>query len=279
MKLKKKAELKNILTLKVSDAVCDLFIPDSIDDVTNFSFREKDYFVLAGGSNVVMGAVQKPVLYMGEMLGESSTEDFDAHSVTAYIPAGTKTGSLMNYLMRNGFSGAEFMAGIPGTVGGAIVGNAAPKGESWEGIAQAVVYVKDGNISRFIPEFGYRRLENKPVEPFVIIAVELLLTKNTSENVRKNIMKYLHTRIKIPYPSAGSLFKNPEELPAGRLLEEEGFKGYAVNDAALYENHANIVINKGRGAAHDFITLKDRVMEKIMKNRDIRLEPEVRFWR
>lgn len=278
MKLKKEAHIWSLLTLKVKDAVCDLFFPDTIDDIVRFSYDFDDYRVLAGGSNVIAGNIKKPVLFMGNFTVSSSTEDVSENAVKAFMPAGVSISSLIDYSVKNGLSGLEFMAGIPGTVGGAVSGNAAPAGSSWEDVAGGIYYIKNGAVSMLIPEFSYRKLDNAPEQPFVIYGVDLILVKDTTENVRKRVLYYLSKRIKIKSASAGSLFKNPEHEKAGRLLDQAGMKGYCVNDAALSEDHANIVINKGEATYSDFEKLMNEAREKVKDKFNIKLEPEVKFW-
>ncbi len=278
MKFKKSANITNLLTLKVSDAVCDLFIPENIDDIVQFSYNEKDFHILSGGSNIIAGKIKKPVLYMADMIGESVTEECE-ESVLAYMPAGTRIDKLLNYLTKNGLSGPEFMAGIPGTLGGAIIGNAAPKGYSWDGIVNSIVIAENGEVRKFKPVFGYRTLLNKPKNPFIILAVELILKKSSTVEIKKSIKDFSQKRIKIPYPSAGSLFKNPPEGFAASFIELSGCKGFNFNDAAIFEKHANIVINRGNATEADFIELHDYIVGEVYVHFGIILEHEVHFWK
>jgi len=86
MKFKKKAELKSILTMQVEDAAADLYIPESVDDIVMFTNKEDDFHVLGGGSNVIAGEIEKPVIYMGVPFGNSETEDLDDDYVNIYMP-------------------------------------------------------------------------------------------------------------------------------------------------------------------------------------------------
>jgi len=278
MKLKKDAPLEKLLTLKVKGSKCNLYLPDSIDDVVRFTNDNEDFFVLSGGSNVVAGNVSKPVLYMSGLIVSSTTEDISENAVKTFMPAGVSINRLLDYSIKNGLSGIEFMAGIPGTIGGALTGNAAPAGSSWDDVACSLYIVSKGAVSMLIPQYGYRSLINKPAAPFVIYGADLILIKDTTENVRQRVMYYLSKRIQIKYPSAGSLFKNPENESAGALLEKAGMKGYCINDAGLSSNHANILINKGDGAFNDFFQLKELAAKKVFDMSGIKLESEVKFW-
>lgn len=278
MKLKRRAALTRFLTIRPSDAVCDLYFPESIDDLVRFTVLERDYLLLGGGSNIIAGAVRKPVVTFAFLEGSSVTEDIDRRQVAVSMPAWTRTGALVDYLVANGLSGLEFMAGIPGTVGGAIIGNAAPKGHSWEGVVRKVIYLKEGSVLSAVPRFDYRRILDMPEPPYILLAAELVLAKDTVAKVRGRVKAFLKKRLAIPYPSAGSLFKNPEGASAGELLETAGCKGLAAGDAALYEKHANIVVNKGEARYADFTALRDEAAARVEKRHGIRLEPEVNFW-
>ncbi len=278
MKLKKNAPLENLLTLKIKDSACDLYIPDTIDDVVRFTSENESFHILGGGSNIIAGKLKKPVIYMSGIIGTSNTEDISENAVKTFMPGGISINRLLDYSIKNGLSGVEFMAGIPGTVGGALAGNAAPAEHTWDDVAGALYIVSKGAVSMLIPKYGYRKLINAPEDPFIIYGVDLILIKDTTENVRQRVMYYLSKRLRITEPSAGSLFKNPENDFAGKLLDEAGLKGFRVNDAALSSDHANIVVNKGSGCYEDFCELRDTAIKKVYELHKIKLETEVKFW-
>ena len=278
MKFKSNAAIEQLLTIRVKDAVCDLYFPESLDDIVRFTSEFKDFHVISGGSNIIAGKMKRPVLFMGNIIGTSSTEEISDYAVKTYMPAGVSISRLIDYSIKNGLSGVEFMAGIPGTLGGALTGNAAPSDYSWDDVAGALYVVRNGAVSMMVPEFSYRSFDNIPQESFVIYGVDMVLIKDSVENVRKRVMYHLSRRMKIKSPSAGSLFKNPEGEKAGILLDKAGMKGFSVNGASLSEDHANIVINKGHGVFKDFCDLKDTAVKKVKEMFDITLEPEVKFW-
>ncbi len=277
MKYRQTASLTSFLTIRPRDAVGDLFLPESVDDVVRFTVEHHSFYLLGGGSNIIAGKVGRPVLSLRLLDGESSTHREEDGKIVVSMPAWVRTAQLVEYLVANGLSGLEFMAGIPGTVGGAIAGNAAPKGCSWDGIVRSIAYVKEGSVLTTVPRFAYRQMAGvKP--PFVILFAELVLRKSTVAQVKKQVSAYAKKRLRIPYPSAGSLFKNPDGVSAGELLEKAGCKGLSIGDAALYEEHANIVINRGDAAYGDFVALRDEAVKRVFRTCGVRLEPEVKFW-
>jgi len=277
MKYKKAASLTSFLTIRPQDASGDIYFAESLDDAARFTVEHHSFFLLGGGSNVIAGRVRRPILSLRFLVGESVTRE-EGDRVSVSMPAWTPVNELIAYLVENGLSGLEFMAGIPGTVGGAVVGNAAPKGYSWEGYVRSVTYLKEGSILIATPRFAYRKIVGLPEKAYVVLFVELVLRKETPAKVRARVRDFLSRRLTIPYPSAGSLFKNPEGISAGKLLDEAGCRGLAVGDAALYEEHANIVVNRGNACYADFVALRDEAVERVYGVCGVRLEPEVKFW-
>ena len=278
MKLKKDAEIGTLLTIKVKDAVGELYFPESIDDIIRFTAEFDDYRVLAGGSNIIAGKVEKPLLYMGGVISTSDTDDVDEFLVKAFMPSWVSTTSLLDYSVKNGFSGLEFLAGIPGTLGGALYGNAAPAGSSLDDVVGVIYVIQEGKIFPLVPQYSYRSLDNKPKGNFVIYGCELILVKDTPENVKQRISWFLSKRIKIKGFSSGSLFKNPKDGKSGFMLEQCGMKGFSVGGAKLSDNHANIILNTGEGTFSDFCALKDIAIGRVKDKFGVVLEPEVQFW-
>ena len=278
MKYTKAASLTSFLTIRPRDAAGDLYFPESLEDIARFTVKHRSFYLLGGGSNVIAGKVRRPVLSLRLLDGESVTHEEKGGTVSVSMPAWARVDQLMKYLVANGLSGPEFMAGIPGTVGGAVVGNAAPKGCSWEGIVRSVAYAKEGDIVTSAPRFAYRSILGMPEPPYIVLFVELVLKKETTAKVRARVRRFLSKRLAIPYPSAGSLFRNPRKGTAGELLEQAGCKGFSVGDAALYEKHANIVVNKGTARYADLVALRDKAAERVYRKHAVRLEPEVKFW-
>ena len=267
-----------MLTIQVKDAVCDLYFPEIIDDLVRFTSEFDDYRILSGGSNIIAGDVKKPVLYMGKAISTSDTDDVDDFLVRTFMPSWVSNAALLDYSIKNGLSGVEFLAGIPGNLGGALYGNAAPAGYSWDDVVGVIYVIQNGKVLPFIPKYSYRSLDNKPAGCFVIYGAELILAKDTSENVKARVLGFLSKRIKIKGHSAGSLFKNPKDGKAGYMLDQCGMKGFSVGGAKLSDNHANIIVNTGEGTFDDFCRLKDIAIERVREKFGVTLEPEVQFW-
>ncbi len=195
--------------------------------------------------------------------------------------AGVSIKSFLNKAMKMGYGGAEFLTGIPGSIGGAVKGNAGAFGHAISELIEQLIILDAQLMKKIIPQekilFAYR-YSNIP-EHSIIMAVELRMKKLSRRVIQSRIKKYLKIRWeKQPDNySAGSFFKNPLPLSAGKLIEECGLKGMRIGDAMVSEKHANFIINLGQAKAQDVIKLMKIVKARVKKMKNVSLEPEVRI--
>lgn len=195
--------------------------------------------------------------------------------------AGTTIGHFLNKAMKMGYGGAEFLAGIPGSLGGAVKGNAGAFGHAISEIVERLIILDLQLEKRIVPRdevvFGYRY--SNIAKGAIIMAVELKMKKSPRKIIQEKIKNYLETRgEKQPRGfSAGSFFKNPLPLSAGQLIEECGLKGLRIGDAQVSEKHANFIINLGQAKAQDVIRLMKIIKAQVKKMKRINLQPEVRI--
>ncbi len=189
---------------------------------------------------------------------------------------------LINFALSLGLGGTEFLTGIPGTVGGALLMNA---GQSGTGIGSLVEDIKvidrSGNIKclgRKDLKFGYR-VSN--LSRYIILSARLKLFKVDVKASREKIKGYL-TRRRIgqdwSMPSAGCIFKNPQSDSAGRLIDLCGLKGFKVHDAAVSSKHANFIVNLGNATSRDVLELIKLVQRMVRKKFKVDLKTEIKFW-
>jgi len=195
---------------------------------------------------------------------------------------------LMSYSRKvsdEGFSGLEFAAGIPASVGGAVYMNAGAHGAE---ISSLIVEVRgltgEGGEIRWLRHelpWSYRHsgLPNGCVITSVVLDLPPGEPKRISEQCAHNLAER-RARQPLALPSAGSVFKNPSSgLPAGKMLEEIGMKGFAVGGAEVSRLHANWIVNPDRGAtAADVVSVIDECQRRALQERGVALEPEVRLW-
>ena len=197
--------------------------------------------------------------------------------------AGMFLPKLLSALNRRGLGGLEFLAGIPGTLGGAAVMNAGAWGkEIGSFIEQVKVIDPEGNLKvlgRAELGFGYRR-SCLQTGKYVVAEVVLRLRKGTAGPIRKKIAGFLARRkLNQPLgcPNAGSIFKNPKGKFAGQLLEAAGCKGARVGDAQVSVKHANFILNLGEARARDVLKLMTRMQNAVKRKFKVRLEPELKI--
>ena len=241
---------------------------------------EQEYFVLGNGSNLLVGdkGYRGIILKLGSRLSAVGVEK-------NHIAAGA--GALLSrvaYAARDaGLSGLEFAAGIPGSIGGAIVMNAGAYGGEMKQVVQMVrVMDKEGEILTLdndTMEFGYRTsiIRNRP---FIVLGVVLKLTPGDRGEISAkmdDLMKQRKGKQPLEYPSAGSTFKRPEGYYAGKLIMDAGLRGYRIGGAQVSEKHCGFVINAGGASAADIREVIEEVQERVLDRFHVRLEPEVIF--
>lgn len=196
--------------------------------------------------------------------------------------AGTLLADIVRTASDASLTGVEFCAGIPGSVGGAVRMNAGAYGNEVKDVIDAVsVMYLSGEILEFKRDalsFEYRNMEMP--EDAIIIGASFLLTKGEKAKIQKRIREIVDTRKKkhpLEYRNAGSIFKNPEGIPAGQIIDALGLKGTRLGGAEISEKHGNFIVNKGNARAADILALIDIVKEKAWTERGIQLETEVRI--
>jgi UDP-N-acetylmuramate dehydrogenase len=202
----------------------------------------------------------------------------------AYLSVGA--GTLLQRLVMNsgeqGYAGIEGLAGIPGTVGGAICGNSGSFGYEMKDVLISVEMQRAGGRIRKVPvediSFAYRKTDILPSD--LILSAEIRLRKDKKNEVAGRIKHFLKMKREtqpVWEPSAGCVFRNPEGLSAGKLVDEAGCKGMRVGDVMVSTIHANFFINVGKACAADFIRLMHEVVGRVNSLFGIALEPEIKI--
>lgn len=195
--------------------------------------------------------------------------------------AGTALAHLSQLSVQKGLTGLEFACGIPGSVGGAALMNAGAYGSSMSKVVSQVrTLTLTGEIRQYQNEqleFGYRTSLLKH-RTELILEVLFTLEQGDSQESKKLMEEYLQRRKQrhpLHLPNAGSVFRNPPDIPAGRLIEQAGAKGLRVGDAQVSEQHGNFIVNLNRATAKDVLRLIREVQEVVYQKKAIWLETEV----
>lgn len=238
------------------------------------------YSFIGNGSNLLVGdkGIRGVVIEMTDPMGNI---EVDGTKITAQ--AGAMLSKIANTAASNGLGGMEFAAGIPGSVGGAVVMNAGAYGGEMKDIIEKV-YVLDENgaqleLDRDALDLGYRH-SCIPEKKYIVTKVVLELVPHDEVEIRSKMKDLNEKRAEkqpLQYPSAGSTFKRPEGYFAGKLIMDAGLRGYQVGGAQVSEKHCGFVINKGDATAADICQLMRDVSDKVQAQFGVVLEPEVKM--
>ena len=204
---------------------------------------------------------------------------FEKNKVSAY--AGQSIIYLAHEAMKRGLSGLEFASGIPGTVGGACFMNAGAYKSEMKDVVEAVWVLKEGNcvwISVEECEFSYRNSIFKRNPDWVILAVRFHLTPKDPLEIKELMDSRRQRRMAsqpLDKPSAGSVFKNPEDMPAWKYIEESGLRGKCINGAKVSEKHANFIVNEREAKAQDIYDLIELIQKSVYEKFNVFLKAEV----
>lgn len=234
--------------------------------------------VIGGGFNLLV----RDGGYRGAVLSLRNLRRLERGSGSRLIAeAGVTNAALAAFAAQEGLSGLEFLAGIPGTVGGALSMNAGAHGGAVIDRVESLVSLVAGTFQRKERselDYGYRFLRLSPGE--IVTEATFMLQADAPAAVRQRMDDLLALRRgaqHVTYPNAGSFFKNPEGQQAWRLIESAGLRGYCVGGAQVSEVHANFLVNRGGATATDFLQLARLVKEKVRRASGVVLEEEVRI--
>ncbi len=259
-----------------------LFVAENLADLQVFMRtldKAEPVFFIGLGSNLLVrdGGVRGTVIVMHQALNE-----IRADGQYIYAEAGVTCGKLARFSANQFKQGGEFMAGIPGTVGGALAMNAGCYGsETWNIVHQVLTINRQGethvrNQSEFIP--SYRHVEMLTPDEWFLGAWFKLEAGEATESLKK-IKNLLATRLAsqpLNLPSAGSTFRNPHGDFAARLIEASGLKGYQIGGAQVSPKHANFIVNVGDCSALDIELLIRHMKDTVLEKQGVMLQQEVK---
>ena len=238
------------------------------------------YMVIGRGSNMIVkdGRLTGMVVRFGGKLSELQLEDSLEPRVLA--GAGLSIKDFLLWCKVRGLSGMEFLAGIPGTLGGAVFMNAGAFGEEiCEHVLRAQMITPTGMVKIFMRpelEFSYRKLEMERGN--LITRICFAVQRGSQQQVSDRMAGFLKKRRQaqpLELPSAGSIFKNPPGEFAARLIENAGLKGTRRGGAMISEKHANFIVNAGDASSEDILTLIDLAKRRVKEDFGVKLELEV----
>lgn len=294
--------MKKHTTFRIGGAA-DLFAaPTTVEGICGIVrvCREQGYpfYVIGNGSNLLVSDLGYRGLVLQLYKNFSKTEIYEENETGVETPphlrsaAGRRilfaqSGAMLSVIAKRaldaGLTGFEFAAGIPGTLGGAVVMNAgAYGGEMKDVLVSATVLTRDGEILE-IPvgelALGYRR-SAVASNGWIVLGARLALSQGNPEEIRSRMEELRQRRTQkqpLDLPSAGSTFKRPEGYFAGKLIMDAGLKGYTVGGAQVSEKHCGFVVNRGDATASDVLRLIMDVRCRVQECFDVTLEPEIKL--
>ena len=290
--------MKKYVSWRTGGAAQRAYIPADLDDLVwlvRSVPAHEDIHVVGLGSNLLVrdGGVKGVVILLHGVLKkialESRTQGFPpapegVDTALIYAQAGVAAPKLARFAANHDLVGGEFWAGIPGTVGGAIAMNAGCYGsETWDKLVQVLTLDRQGQLNERRPDeyvTGYRHVALKRAQQEWFIGGWFRLARGDGAASRETIKVLLKQRIAsqpLNLPNAGSVFRNPPDDYAARLVEYCGLKGFRIGDAQVSEKHANFIVNLGNATATDIERLIEYVEDSVEARTNVRLIREVRI--
>ena len=237
--------------------------------------------VIGNGSNLLIadGGLRGVVMEIGK--SASGIRVIDEEDLA--VSAGSLLSETAAFAAKEGLAGMEFAAGIPGSLGGAVVMNAGAYGGEMKDILSGVRVLTQRGEIRVRPadelDLSYRHSRMMD-EQDIVLEARLNLTQDSTAVIRARMEELRKKRVEkqpLEYPSAGSTFKRPEGYFAGKLIEDAGLRGFRVGDAQVSEKHCGFVINRGAATAAQILELMQEVQRRVREHSGVDLEPEVRL--
>jgi UDP-N-acetylmuramate dehydrogenase len=250
---------------------------DLIELVAYLQRQSYPYMVLGRGSNLI---ISDEGIRCAAINLETGLSDVRLEGDLVIAEAGAHWSKFVDFCIQNGLAGVEMLAGIPGTVGGAIVMNAGAHGGETADYLVDVEVFREGNfqvVKKADAGFAYRR---SGFEKDIVLAASFRLPPGDKEELiarrREHVLKR-NTTQPLTLPNSGSMFKNPPGTYAAQLIEQAGLKGKRVGNVQISEKHANFIVNLGDAKAADVVTLVDLARRTVHQNTGVLLELEVKL--
>ncbi|SHK00033.1 UDP-N-acetylmuramate dehydrogenase [Hespellia stercorisuis] len=282
--LLKNEPMRNHTTFRVGGPA-DYFVEaksaDEIEAVILLCREENvPYYILGNGSNLLVGdrGYRGVIIQIYRAMNEVTVDSRG----TVYAQAGALLSRIASEALNGSLAGFEFAAGIPGTLGGAVVMNAGAYGGEMKDVLQEVTVLTDeGRVVTLLREeleLGYRTSVIAK-KGYIVLAAKLQLKPGDPIEIKDRMDELKEQRVTkqpLEFPSAGSTFKRPEGYFAGKLIQDAGLRGFTVGGAQVSEKHCGFVVNRGDATAADIVELMKQVSEKVNEKFHVVLEPEVK---
>lgn len=283
--IRTKTNLARLTSFKIGGEAEYFFKPKNLKSLQQILVSAKQagkrVFILGSGSNILVSSAG----LSGLVISLSSKDFKKCRGQDSCIIAGSglKLNSLILFSRKKNLSGLEFLVGIPGTVGGSLMGNAGAWGKSIGELVSAVGVIDyNGKLKTFVAKrlkFTYRKSN---LNKYIVLWAKFKLYTEQKDVINFKLSQYLARRKQAQghrLPNAGCIFKNPAGDSAGRLIDGCRLKGKVQGKAVISGQHANFILNAGKAKSQDVLSLMDLMQKKVKQKFGIKLEPEIKLWK
>ncbi len=283
-KIRFEEPLKKYTTFKIGGQAKFFIRPYDIADLKLLITLAKRYkipiLVIGAGSNILIS--DKGVEAIVLQLNSPFFKRIFNKGNCLKVGSGFSIRQLIQVAKDRGLSGLEFLAGIPGTVGGALAMNAGAFGKNIGDLVDEVSVMDHNGNKKILKKkdirFEYRK---SSLRKYIILSVSFKLTRKDKEEIKGKMKKYLLYRRNTQdtsLPNAGCIFKNPKSESASWLIDLCGLKGKSIGDACVSWRHANFILNRKAASSRDVLKLMDLIKKRVKHKFNINLEPEIKIW-
>lgn len=287
VKIEKDISLSTLTTYKTGGIAKLVVYPNNINNLKQMlKLIHKyniNYFILGKGSNTLFSDKE----FNGVIIKLDKLNNFEIKETEIYVESGMILSKLVQASVKNELTGLEFAIGIPGTIGGAIYMNAGAYGSKMSNIVKSVIVLDEKLQIEEIPleklKFDYRYSIFQANKNLICVAANIKLEHGNHDEIdskiKENLLKRKNSQ-PLEYPSAGSVFRNPEGNYAGKIIEELGLKGKNIGGAEISTKHANFIINKNNASSSDILNLIKLVQKEVKDEYkiDLKLEQQLVNW-
>ena len=282
IEFKENYPLKNLTSFKIGGVAEKIYFPQTQQEFIYLLKTIKNPLVFGNWSNVLISSEG----IKGEVISTAKLGKIEIKGTKIYADCGVKGPMLAQTVLEKSLGGFEFMIGFPGSVGGNIYMNASAHAQSisdflvsvcvFDTVKQEVLVLDKKAL-----DFGYRSSILQKM-PYILLSAEFDLKKVKKEDSEFLINRNLEFRKThqptLAIPNAGSVFRNPENDSAGRLLDKAGVKDFQVGGAKVWENHANFIVNAGGATSEDVLELMLKMYEEVKNKYTLELSPEIKVF-
>lgn len=281
IKYQENISLKNYNTYRI-DTMCSYIVfPEDVEKLINIIKKLKQekikYFILGNGSNIILSMEY----YDGVIIKLDNLNKIEYNGNLVTAGAGCSLIKVSMDTIEHGLSGLEFASAIPGAVGASVAMNAGAYNSDMSQVIKKVTVLTNNYEIKTLTnkelEYTYRDSFLKKNKDYIVLSATFELEKGNIIEMKQHVEERRKKRIlsqPLEFPNAGSVFRNPENMFAGELIEKSNLKGYNINGAEVSNKHANFIINKGGAKGKDIVSLIKKIQKEVKQNYGVELKLE-----